>query len=597
MKRPFSGIVRVLFGLLVVLCLDIAAAGPYWIDSAAKTVPSAEKADLILTGGKIVTVDKDFSTASAMAIAGERILAVGTDEEIAKLAGPDTRRIDLAGKTVIPGLIDSHLHAPAAAIYEFDHRVPTMECIADVLKYVADRAEVLDDGEWIVIQQVFITRLRERRYPTRDELDKAAPKNPVFFRTGPDCSVNSLALKEFGVDENYRLPADSPGKIERDPKTGRLTGILRGCRSLFNPKGAAKEPTDGDKYNCLKELLADYNRVGLTSITDRWVTPESMALYEKLLANRELSARVFLTHYVDVMGPMETIEKQIVEAANHPLRKYNNRLWLRGIKGMLDGGMLTGSAYLKEPWGESEIYGIKDPSYRGFMRAKPEKVYQVAKTALENHMQFTAHVVGDGAVEALVEAYRKINDEDFPVAKERPCLCHSNFMSPWAIETMKRCGIVADLQPDWLHMDGSTLLKHFGEKRLEWFQPYKTLYENRIAVGGGSDHMQKIGRRRSINSYDPFLGIWIAMTRQPRWIDMPLHPEQRLSREQAIRLYTINNAYITFQEHEKGSLEPGKLADFVIIGKDILACPVDEIKDIEVEATYLGGEPVYVKGG
>ena len=120
---------------------------------------------------------------------------------------------------------------------------------------------------------------------------------------------------------------------------------------------------------------------------------------------------------------MDQIKKDIADAAKHPLRKYNNRLWLRGIKGMLDGGMLTGSAYLKEPWGESEIYGIKDPTYRGFMRAKPEKVYQVAKTALENHMQFTAHVVGDGAVEALVEAYRKINDEDFPVAKRTAPAC------------------------------------------------------------------------------------------------------------------------------------------------------------------------------
>ena len=515
MKRPFSSIVCALFGLFIVLCLDIAAAEPYWIDSAAKTVPTAKTADLILTGGKIVTVDKDFSTASALAVAGERILAVGTDEQIAKLAGPDTNRIDLAGKTVIPGLIDSHLHAPGASVYEFDHRVPTMECIADVLRYVKDRAKVLDDGEWIVIQQVFITRLRERRYPNRDELDEAAPNNPVFFRTGPDCSVNSAALKELGIDDDYKVPAGSPGKAERDPKTGRLIGVFRGWKSLFNPKATAKEPTQEERVACLKDLLADYNRVGLTSITDRGTTASSLALYEKLNERGELSTRVFLTWFVDAFAPIEDIEKSIATAAEHPLRKYNSRLWLRGIKMMLDGGMLTGSAYMKEPWGQSTIYGITDPEYRGFVRIQPDKLYQVAKAALGHDMQFTAHCVGDGAVEALVEAYRKINDEDFPVAKQRPCLCHCNFMSPWAIETMKRCGIVADLQPDWLQMDGSTLLLHFGEKRLEWFQPYKTLFEEHVVVGGGSDHMQKVGRRRSINSYDPFLGIWIAMTRQP----------------------------------------------------------------------------------
>jgi predicted amidohydrolase YtcJ len=158
---------------------------------------------------------------------------------------------------------------------------------------------------------------------------------------------------------------------------------------------------------------------------------------------------------------------------------------------------------------------------------------------------------------------------------------------------MKALGIVADLQPAWLWLDGATLLKQFGEQRLAYFQPYKTLFEQGVIVGGGSDHMQKIGSYRSINPYDPFLGMWITLTRQPRWMDQPLHPEQRITREQAIRLYTSNNAYLTFQEKEKGSLEKGKLADFVVLKQDILTCPLDQVKNIQVESTYLGGKLVY----
>jgi predicted amidohydrolase YtcJ len=144
-----------------------------------------------------------------------------------------------------------------------------------------------------------------------------------------------------------------------------------------------------------------------------------------------------------------------------------------------------------------------------------------------------------------------------------------------------------------LWLDGATLRKQFGDERLAYFQPYKSLFENGITVGGGSDHMQKIGSLRSINPYNPFLGMWITLTRQPRWSDQPLHTEQRISREQAIRLYTINNAYLMFEENERGSLENGKLADFIVLDRDILTCPVDEVRKIQVERTYLGDKLVY----
>jgi predicted amidohydrolase YtcJ len=181
------------------------------------------------------------------------------------------------------------------------------------------------------------------------------------------------------------------------------------------------------------------------------------------------------------------------------------------------------------------------------------------------------------------------------VRARRPSITHASFMSREAIAKMQALGVVANLQPAWLYLDGATLRQHFGLDRLAYFHPYRTLFEQGVTVGGGSDHMQKIGSLRSINPYNPFLAMWTTLVRRPRGSEAPLHPEQNLTREQAIRLYTINNAFLTFEEKRKGSLEPGKLADFIVLDRDILSCPVDEVKDIQVEATYLGGRRVYVR--
>jgi hypothetical protein len=282
-----------------------------------------------------------------------------------------------------------------------------------------------------------------------------------------------------------------------------------------------------------------------------------------------------------------------LKAANHPRHAYSNFLWLRGVKIFLDGGMLTGSAYMREPWGVSEIYSITDPQYRGLLYVEASKLYQMAKLALKNDLQFTAHSVGDGAILSLIDAYERIAKDDFPVNDKRPCITHCNFMSAEAIERMSRLGIVADLQPAWLVLDGKTLLKQFGEERTKYFQPYRSLFDNRVVIGGGSDHMQKIGSLRSVNPYNPFLGMWATVVRMPRGMDKSFHPEQIISRYEAIRLYTINNAYLTFEEKEKGSIETGKLADFIIVDRDLLSCPAQDIADTQVLETYVGGKRVY----
>ncbi len=563
-----------------------------WLTCVFSAPATAAPPDLVVHGGKIITVDEDFTVAEAFAVEGEQIVAVGSNEAMIALAGPKTRRIDLAGKTVLPGLIDSHVHPTGASMYEFDHPVPEMESIAEVLDYIGSRAEKLEPGNWITVSQVFITRLRDQRFPTRDELDRVAPHHPVFFRTGPDGAVNSMALEISGIDEDFEISDDGPGYLERDPKTGRLTGILRSCTRLIKSRSTSRNATPLDRREQLRALLSDYNSVGITSIADRNASKSAVDLYQQLKDEQTLTCRVYCYYGINAQLPIEEVEKNIKQVTSHPAHAYDNMLWVRGVKVFLDGGMLTGSAYMRKPWGVSEIYSINDPEYRGLLYIPHARLLRMARTALENGLQFTAHSVGDGAVHSLLEVYEEINKE-FPVRETRPCITHCNFMSPEAIKLMRTLGVVADLQPAWLWLDGKTLTKQFGNDRLSYFQPYRSLLDGGVIAGGGSDHMQKIGSLRSVNPYNPFLGMWIMLARTPRGETAPLHPEQKITRAEAIRMYTAHNAYLTFEEQTKGSLEVGKLADFIVLGKDILECPVDEIKDIQVEQTWVGGRNVY----
>lgn len=551
-----------------------------------------EPADLLLHNGRIVTVDETFSIQQAIAIRGDRVLQVGTNDAILRRRGATTTMVDLQGKTVLPGLIDSHVHATGASIYEFDHEIPVMANIDDVLKYVASRAAVLPEGTWIRVSQVFITRLEDQRFPTRSELDQVAPRHPVYFRTGPDAALNSLALELNGIDKDYELPSGLTAKIERDP-SGEPTGIIRSAGTFIKTSSKAREPTEHDRLMQLRRLIADYNAVGITSVSDRNASDSGVSLYRTLRADNQLHCRVYLYYSVNAADTMPQIQARIQKAANHELHERDNRLWLRGVKLFLDGGMLTGSAFMQRPWGVSTIYGISDPEYRGVRYIEPEKLYQICRLALSNDLQITAHSVGDGAVQTLVDVYAEIDRTDFPIRDHRPCVTHCNFLTDDAIDTMAKLGIVADLQPAWLWLDGRTLRKQFGDARMRLFQPYKTLFARNVVVGGGSDHMQRIGSMRSVNPYNPFLGMWIAIQRTPRGSQTPLHRDERLTREQAIRLYTINNAFLTFEETEKGSLEAGKLADLIVLDRDLLSCEEAMIPQTQVLKTYVGGQLVH----
>lgn len=549
---------------------------------------------VILHDGRVVTVDQKFTIADALAFDDDgRISAVGTSEEVLKLKGQDTKVIDLAGKTVLPGLMDSHVH-PGAAMTEFDHEIPTMETIADVLAYIAGRVKASKPGELILVRQVFITRLEEKRYPTREELDQVAPENPVVFSTGPDSMLNSLALKLGGYHRDFKVPEGSAGKMEVDPGTGEPKGLLRSLGHNVKAPTSVKNATAEDTYRRTVELFRAYNEVGLTTVADRDSSLARVAEYEKMLKSGDLTVRMRVSPGIPTMSLWPACAKAIDEVVKHPRTRPDTMLQIIGTKAYLDGGMLTGSAWMLEPWGVSEAYGISDPDYRGVQKITAERLRQLVEPVTAAGLQFTAHSVGDAAVQLLIDTYEEVNQKH-SVRAARSSVTHCNFMHPDSIAKAARLGVCVDLQPIWLHMDGRTLTQHFGVERMSRFQPLRACFDQGVVVGGGSDHMQKIGSFRSINPYNPWLGMWTAVTRMARKLDAPVHPENALTREEAIRLYTSNNAYLLKAEAFSGSIEKGKLADLILLDRDPLTCPLDELPETQVLMTWLGGKVVFEK--
>lgn len=318
-----------------------------------------------------------------------------------------------------------------------------------------------------------------------------------------------------------------------------------------------------------------------------------MELFQRLRADGRLTVRVAFSASLDAQQSLTQIEERLKSIAAHPLRKSGDeRLRIIGVKSFQDGGMLTGSAAMLAPWGVSSIYSIRDPEYRGMLFIDFEKLKSIVRLTAQHGLQYTAHSVGDQAVTNLVRAYEEVG-QSLPLRDTRPCITHCNFMSAETIERMGQLGIVCDIQPAWLYLDAHTLQAQFGYERLRFFQPLRSLFAAGAIAGGGSDHMQKIGSLRSINPYNPFLGMATTITRTGKGYDGQLHPEEGLSREQAIRFYTTNNAHLLFLEEHVGSLEPGKQADLIVIDRNLLTCPAKDIAETKVLRTYHAGTLVH----
>jgi predicted amidohydrolase YtcJ len=560
--------------------------------SSASAVTQPKTAELVIRNAKIVTVDAQFSVTTAIAVRDGKIIALGDD--VNKVIGPDTKSIDAKGKLVLPGLYDSHVHPVGAALSEAGSPLPLLRSIPEVLEYIRKKAAETPEGKWIVIQYAFPTRLKEARFPTKAELDEAAPKHPVLYHAGPAGIANSLGLKISGVTRDTKNPP--AGQVVKDAVTGEPTGMLRNAYGVL--KGV---PGDGEKVSpekkreAVKKLLALYNENGLTSIADRNASRSDLDLYLSLQKENELTIRVNVARSFGTASNRDEAARKLDELVGKdgkggPTGVGNEWVRIGPIKLFLDGGMLNGSAYMRKPWPRGETYQITEDDYRGLLFIQPEPLKAIVEEAARRKWAVTAHTAGEGAMDSLLDAYEFV-DRLTPIRDLRFCITHANFPSQYNLERCKKLGVCADIQPAWLYKDGNTLLKVLGPERMRWFQPYKSWMEY-TTIGGGSDHMLRFDPLDSTNPWSPWLGIWETLTRQLERGGV-LEPNEKLTREQALRLYTINNAYLNREEKEKGSLEVGKLADLIVVDRDILTCPVDEIRDTKVLTTIVGGKVVY----
>jgi predicted amidohydrolase YtcJ len=556
-------------------------------------------ADLVIRGASVVTLDAASRTARAAAIRGGRIVAVGSDEEIRAHIGPATKVIDAGGRTLLPGLYDSHVHPLGAAHSEADHPIPVFESLADVMTYFADRARHQPKGTWIVARYAFPTRLAESRFPTRAELDAVAPDHMVLHQGGPAGMVNTRALVHSGITRD--TPDPPAGKIVKDPKTGEPTGMMR------NAYGALKG-LPGDAYGDdgtpdagrVKLLFKTYNERGITSIADRGASVPAIKLYRALRDRGELTVRINATRIMsppfgDRAGIVSKLNElasyQSADEPNGPTGVGDHWVRIGPMKVFIDGGMLNGTAYMREPWVVGETYQITEPDYRGLLFIKPDVLRTIAEEAARRGWQMTAHCAGEAGMDELLSAYAHA-DRAVGIRPLRWLITHANFASA---ENLKRCvelNVSADLQPAWLWKDTRTLMKVLGPRRMEWFHPYRRWLDAGITIGGGSDHMIRIDPIASTNPWDPWLGIWVAVTRKTEG-GLVLNPDQKLSRLEALRFYTINNARLHFEEGDKGTIEPGKLADLILVDRDPISCPEDDLRSTRVVWTMVGGKFVH----
>jgi predicted amidohydrolase YtcJ len=550
----------------------------------------AADADLILHNGKILTVDSKFSIAQAIAIKDGKITAVGPNANVLKERGAGTKVIDLGGKTVLPGLIDAHVHAVGAALSEFRKPLPPLDSITDIQNYVREKAKVTPKGEWIVVPRTLPPRLKEMRMPVKADLD-VTTDHPVAFDGSYVWAANTLALQVSGITRN--TPNPPGGEVVKDEK-GEPNGILRNAAQLLKGAHRAETFTEQEKLTALQQMLQRYVEAGLTSVEDRAVGPSDVALYERLHADKRLPVRVGLTWRIDASPPIEHIEREITAS------KWTTGLgddWLRfaTFKVTLDGGQSVGTAYQRMPYGPfgRQLYGQTNPDARGTLFVDPDKLYRIFKAARAKGWQLTAHAQGGSAIDTLLDVFERL-DKDKSIRGERHHVMHGSYMSEQAIARMKRLSVSLDAQPGWLYLDVPALQKVFGAQNMRWFFPLKSFIQQGIPVGGGTDHMIGHGKDNAVNPYNPFLNIWSCVTRKTR-AGETFYPEEKISREDALRMYTTGAAWIQWAEKNRGSLEVGKYADLVVIDRDFMKVSEAELKDIQPLKTIVNGKIVYEK--
>jgi predicted amidohydrolase YtcJ len=535
---------------------------------------AGERAELVFVGGRVHTVNAENAIAEAVAVAGGRILAVGSDAAVRPLAGPGTRVVELRGRSLLPGFIDAHAHfvGVGSAMSAIDCKAPGMGSIRALQEAVRRRAAERPPGTWIRGRGYDQSRLAERRHPNRDDWDAVAPDHPVVFtRTcGHILSVNSRAMALAGVDD--RTPDPPGGRFDR--AGGRNLGVV--YETATAPFQAVMALSAEELREALLRADQAYLAAGCTGVHDAGgLVGPAFAPCQDLVAAGALRVRLYA---------FTTVNRR-----DHPLMGIlgtglhtgfgDERLRLGAFKVITDGSSSGPTAATREPYtSNADDFGI--------LYWSQDDLDDLIGRAHRQGFQCTVHAVGDRAIEQTLNAMARAQAE-FPRGGLRHRIEHCAICPPDLQARVKAQGIVPVMQPAFTWEFGDGYIANYGRRRADVMFPARSLTAMGVPVAGSSD--------APVTNHAPLFGIQQALTRATMDGDV-CGPDEQVDLTTAIRMHTINGAYAAFEEGIKGSIEPGKLADLVVLAEDLTRVPAEKIRDTGVVLTVVGGQVVYAAG-
>jgi predicted amidohydrolase YtcJ len=576
----------------------IAVCGGLFAILIAAPIRAAElPADFVLTGGRIVTLDSRGTIASAIAIRDERIVYVGDDAGARAFVGPKTDVHDAAGRTVIPGINEQHVHPTLVAKSEAAVPFRQLRSIDEIQAWVRDRVAATPDGTWVVLPRIDVTRVRERRMPNRADLDAAAPDRPAVFiwqyANRQVQMLNSAALRAAGIGRDTVVPAG--GMIVRDAD-GEPTGAIEDAPAL-TAKWVKPPPPPQETYRrILEDMWRRYSRFGITSVAERRTDVDGWRTYNEMRSSGRLPLRAALTIYVEADGTADGTRKFIESL---PFKPDEGDDWVKvgPLKFSVDGGVLYGTSYMREPYGPraGELYGPLAPEYRGRLQMTPEQVDAVVRTGHGLGWPMCAHVTGDAGVDMVLDAIEAAA-RDRPIVDRRFTLLHAYFPHEDTAARCARLGVCVDTQPAWYFKDGDALAAALGGLQMSRFIGIEIWRRAGVTVAISSDHFLGLDSDLSLNPYNPFLTMATAVTRKTE-TGRVFGPDQRVTREQALRMMTVEAAKLHREESIKGTLEVGRLGDLAVLSADYFSCAEDQIPAIRSVLTVVGGRVVHRDDG
>ncbi len=539
---------------------------------------AAEIADSVYINGNIYTMDEDQPKATALAVKGQKLIFVGSDAGAKGYVGNNTKVTDLKGKTVIPGLIEGHMHVPMLGenLLKID---AFWKPKAEILAAVKAEAARVKPGEWITGFGWNNTIWDDKSYPTKEELDAVAPNNPVVMeRTdGHMIWVNSKTLELAGITKDSKDPQG--GEILRDAK-GNPAGCLTDTAGEPVQKiiPALSDEREKEAILAAQDQLLSY---GLTSALDAGSNVKIINLFKELYQEGKLKVRIYSLVGGDWGGAIPGPERDYIK--NNPPQKelYDYHLSVNGVKLFADGSLGARSAALLKDYSDR-------PGHIGNYQYSDEEIYKVMKEVYDSGYQIATHAIGDGGVDQVVNAYEKLIKAD-PNADRRLRIEHYQIATLDDIKRIKTLHILPSMQPTHATSDKTMAEDRIGAERMKGAYAWRKIIDAGNIIIGGSD--------APVELVNPYHGLYAAVTRTDRagqpeggW-----YIEDAMTREEALKAFTVWAAYGQFEENLKGSLKVGKLADFVVLDRDYMKCPANEIKDIQALTTVLGGEVVYQK--